>query len=49
MAQWSFGPQSRALVVITSRGGMLLHDAVGIHCRKGETTENQGVDVKYMG
>ena len=24
------------------RGGMKLHDAVGINCKKGETTENQG-------
>ena len=31
------------------RGGMLLHDAVGINCKEGATTENQGADVKYMG
>ena len=31
------------------RGGMLLHDAVGINCKNGETTENQGSGVKYMG
>ena len=30
-------------------GGMPLHDEVGIHCKKGATTENQGSDVKYMG
>ena len=30
-------------------GGMLLHDAVGISCKNGATTENQGSDVKYMG
>ena len=30
------------------RGGMLLHDAVGINCKKGATTENQGSGVKYM-
>ena len=24
------------------RGGMPLHDAVGINCKKGPTTENQG-------
>ena len=24
------------------RGGMPLHDAVGINCEKGATTENQG-------
>ena len=24
---------------------MLLHDAVGINCEKGTTTENQGADV----
>ena len=31
------------------RGGMLLHDVVGINCNKGTTTEYQGADVKYMG
>ena len=30
------------------RGGMPLHDAVGINCKKGATTENQGSAVKYM-
>ena len=30
-------------------GGMLLHDAVGINCKKGTTTEYQSADVKYMG
>ena len=28
---------------------MQLHDAVGINCKKGVTTEYQGADVKYMG
>ena len=28
------------------RRGMLLHDAVGINCKKGATTENQGSCVK---
>ena len=28
---------------------MPLHDAVGINCKKGATTENQGAGVKYMG
>ena len=31
------------------RGGVPLHDAVGINCKKGATTENQGADVKYKG
>ena len=31
------------------RGGMPLHDAVGINCEKGATTENQDSAVKYMG
>ena len=33
------------------RVGIPLHDAVGINCTKGATTENQGsgVIVKYMG
>ena len=30
------------------RGGMPLHDAVGINCKKGRTTENQDAGVKYM-
>ena len=30
------------------RGGMQLHDAVGINCKKGATTENQGSGVKYI-
>ena len=29
-------------------GGIPLHDAVGINCKKGATTENQGSGVKYM-
>ena len=28
---------------------MPLHDAFGINCKKGATTENQGSGVKYMG
>ena len=31
------------------RGGMPLHDAVGINSKKGAITENQGSAVKYMG
>ena len=31
------------------RGGMPLHDAVGINFKKGATTENQGSGVKYVG
>ena len=27
---------------------MLLHDAVGINCKNGATTENQGAGVKYI-
>ena len=30
------------------RGGMLLHDVVGINSKNGATAENQGSDVKYM-
>ena len=30
------------------RGGMPLRDAVGINCKKGAITENQGSAVKYM-
>ena len=31
------------------RGGMPLHDAVGINCKKAATTENQGSGAKYIG
>ena len=31
------------------RGGMPLHGAFGINCKKGATTENQDSAVKYMG
>ena len=31
------------------KGGMPLYDVVGINCKKGATTENQGSAVKYMG
>ena len=30
-------------------GGMPLHDAVGINCKNGATSENQDSAVKYMG
>ena len=30
-------------------GRMPLHDAVGINCQRGATTEYQSADVKYMG
>ena len=31
------------------RGVMPLHDVVGLNCKNGATTENQGSAVKYMG
>ena len=31
------------------RGGMPLPDAVGVNCKKGATTENQGTGASYMG
>ena len=31
------------------RCGMPLHDAVGINCENGATTENQGAVAKYIG
>ena len=31
------------------RGGMQLPDAVGVNCKNGATTENQGAGDKYMG
>ena len=30
-------------------GGMPSHDAVGVNCKKGATTETQGAGVKHMG
>ena len=30
-------------------GPVPLHDAVGLNCKKGTTTENHGSAVKYMG
>ena len=44
----SFGRPCRALVAITWRGEPL-HDAVGINCKNGATTENQFSGVMYMG
>ena len=39
----SFGLPSRALVAYhLERGGMPLHDAVVVNCRKGATIENEG-------
>ena len=31
------------------RGGMPLHDVVGINCKNGATMEIKGSGVKYMG
>ena len=31
------------------KGGMSLHNAVGINSKNGATTENQSADCKYMG
>ena len=31
------------------RGGMPLNDVVGINCKNGATTKNQGSAAKYMG
>ena len=51
MALGSFGPPTSPCSggYHLERGGMLLHDAVGINCKKGATAENQGADVMYMG
>ena len=38
-----FGPPSRALVdYYLEKGGMPLRNAVGVNCKKGVTTKNQG-------
>ena len=42
----SFGPSSRSF---GGYHGMPLPDVVGINCKKGKTTENQGAGVRYMG
>ena len=43
MALCSYGQPSDALVDYhLERGGMLLHDAVGVNCKNVATTENQG-------
>ena len=31
------------------RSGVPLHDAVGINCKNGATTENQGAGDEYLG
>ena len=43
MALHSFGPPSRTLVDYhMGWGGMPLHDEVGLNCKRGAPTENQG-------
>ena len=50
MALRSFGPPSHALVDYhLVRGGMQLHDAVGVNCKRGATTEIQGAYAWYVG
>ena len=41
--------ESHGTYVTPLSGGMPLHHVVGINCKKGATTENQGSGVKYMG
>ena len=44
-----FRTPPRALVAYNQeRGGMLLHDTVGMNCQKGATTEYQDAGAKYM-
>ena len=46
----SFGPPFRALVDYhLERGWMLLHDAVGVSCKRSATTENQDPGAWYLG
>ena len=50
MTMRSFGPPSHALVDYhLERDRMPLHDAVGINCNMGVTTENQDACAWYMG
>ena len=46
----SFGPPSRAMVDYhLERGGMPLHDAIGVNVKRVITTQNQGAGVWYTG
>ena len=50
MALRSFGQPSHALVDYhLERGGMPLHDAVGVNWKMGATNEIQSSGVNYMG
>ena len=49
LALCSFGPPSRALVVITWRGVGCRYTMRLGKIKKGATTAYQGADVKYMG
>ena len=51
MALCSFGPPPPPCTggYYLDNGAMPLHDAIGINCKNGITTENQGTGVKYMG
>ena len=46
---WPYVLSDRPPVLWWEMGGMPLHDAVGINCKKGATTKNQGSGAKYMG
>ena len=50
LALRSFGPPSSALLDYhPEKGGMPLHDAVGVNCKNGSPTENQGTGGWYVG
>ena len=50
MTMRSFGPPSRALVdYLLVRGGMQLHDAIGVKRKRCATTENQGAGALNKG
>ena len=50
MALRSFRSPSLALVDYhLERGGMPLHDAVGVNCKRGATTKNHGVGAWHIG
>ena len=49
LALRSFGPPSGALVDYhLKRGGIPLHDAVGVNYKRGATNENQGAGAWYL-
>ena len=50
MAPRSFRPSFRVLVDYhLDRGGMPLHETIGVNCKRVATSDNQGAGAWYMG